>query len=167
MHEAGDGVQQDFHLAKRFYDQAAEADSDAKLPRAVALFLLSSHRSVQDYLGVDATEQLATTTLKIIAKAISYYRRGMKRLVELLPKELYLDSRARSARGSESDPHRGGDGVRSFLGTVQGSVYRLIISSEANLADNIAIASLSLIFLSVWYWRRSRRLRLRQHQHLD
>jgi hypothetical protein len=30
MYEAGDGVEQDFHLAKRFYDQAAEVDTDAR-----------------------------------------------------------------------------------------------------------------------------------------
>lgn len=59
MHEAGDGVQQDFHLAKRFYDQAAEFDADARTPRALALFLLNSHRSLQDAVGAEATARLA------------------------------------------------------------------------------------------------------------
>ncbi len=40
VYSTGDGVEQDFHLAKRFYDQAASFDADARLPRAVALALL-------------------------------------------------------------------------------------------------------------------------------
>jgi len=36
----GDGVQQDFHLAKRFYDMAADIDPEAVLPRLVALTML-------------------------------------------------------------------------------------------------------------------------------
>lgn len=44
MHEVGDGVSQDFHLAKRFYDQAAETDAKAKLVRNVALIVLEVSR---------------------------------------------------------------------------------------------------------------------------
>ena len=40
MHELGDGVPQDFHLAKRFFDQAAEIDSKAKTARDLALSML-------------------------------------------------------------------------------------------------------------------------------
>ena len=40
MHEMGDGVPQDFHLAKRFYDQAAEIDNKAKSARDVAVSIL-------------------------------------------------------------------------------------------------------------------------------
>ncbi len=36
----GDGVMQDFHLAKRYYDLAAEVDPKAKLPRDIALFIM-------------------------------------------------------------------------------------------------------------------------------
>jgi TPR repeat protein len=56
MHEAGDGVQQDFHLAKRFYDQAAMVDTEARLPRAFALALLESHKSLHEMLGPDVAE---------------------------------------------------------------------------------------------------------------
>lgn len=37
-------MSQDFHLAKRFYDQAAEVDSKAKAPRDIALVLLEVSR---------------------------------------------------------------------------------------------------------------------------
>jgi hypothetical protein len=40
MHEAGDGVNQDFHLAKRYYDQVAEFDREAKLPSFLAVSFL-------------------------------------------------------------------------------------------------------------------------------
>lgn len=40
MHEIGDGIAQDFHLAKRYYDQAADFDSKARIPRNIALRIL-------------------------------------------------------------------------------------------------------------------------------
>ncbi len=40
MHEAGDGVDQDFHLAKRYYDQVAEYDKEAKVPSVLAVSFL-------------------------------------------------------------------------------------------------------------------------------
>lgn len=40
MHEAGDGVNQDFHLAKRYYDQVAEFDKEASLPSFLAVSFL-------------------------------------------------------------------------------------------------------------------------------
>ncbi len=36
----GDGVMQDFHLAKRYYDLAAEVDPKAKMPRDIALLIM-------------------------------------------------------------------------------------------------------------------------------
>uniref|UniRef100_A0A1B6D7T2 Uncharacterized protein n=1 Tax=Clastoptera arizonana TaxID=38151 RepID=A0A1B6D7T2_9HEMI len=41
MHEQGLGMQQDIHLAKRCYDQAAETNTEAKIPVALALMKLS------------------------------------------------------------------------------------------------------------------------------
>ncbi|KAA0197914.1 hypothetical protein HAZT_HAZT007241 [Hyalella azteca] len=41
MHEQGQGLNQDMHLAKRFYDQARESDSDAVVPVALALAKLA------------------------------------------------------------------------------------------------------------------------------
>ncbi len=40
MHENGIGVQQDFHLAKRFYDQALETNQEAYLPVKLSLLKL-------------------------------------------------------------------------------------------------------------------------------
>ena len=37
MYELGHGMKQDIHLAKRFYDMAAETSADAKVPVALAL----------------------------------------------------------------------------------------------------------------------------------
>ena len=41
MHELGHGMPQDIHLAKRFYDMAAETSVDAKVPVALALAKLA------------------------------------------------------------------------------------------------------------------------------
>lgn len=40
MHENGIGIEQDFHLAKRFYDQALETNREAYLPVKLSLFKL-------------------------------------------------------------------------------------------------------------------------------
>ncbi|KAK4895331.1 ERAD-associated protein [Elasticomyces elasticus] len=40
MHENGIGIDQDFHLAKRFYDQALETNREAYLPVKISLFML-------------------------------------------------------------------------------------------------------------------------------
>lgn len=40
MHENGVGLNQDFHLAKRFYDQALETNAEAYLPVTLSLFKL-------------------------------------------------------------------------------------------------------------------------------
>lgn len=40
MHEKGLGMKKDMHLAKRFYDLAAETNADAKIPVALALLKL-------------------------------------------------------------------------------------------------------------------------------
>lgn len=40
MHENGLGMKKDIHLAKRFYDLAAETNADAKIPVALALMKL-------------------------------------------------------------------------------------------------------------------------------
>ena len=51
MHEQGLGLKQDLHLAKRFYDMAAETSADAKVPVALALMKLSVVSTLQS-LGV-------------------------------------------------------------------------------------------------------------------
>jgi SEL1 protein len=40
MHEHGQGLPLDLHLAKRYYDQALEVDAAAKLPVTLVLFSL-------------------------------------------------------------------------------------------------------------------------------
>ena len=40
MHHLGDGLEQDIHLAKRFYDMALRTSVDAKLPASLALYAL-------------------------------------------------------------------------------------------------------------------------------
>jgi len=53
MHEQGLGLKQDLHLAKRFYDMAAETSVDAKFPVALALFKLSFMTTLQSLGAID------------------------------------------------------------------------------------------------------------------
>jgi len=47
MHEQGFGFKRDIHLAKRFYDMAAEASMDAQIPVALALLKLSCYFALE------------------------------------------------------------------------------------------------------------------------
>ena len=61
MHELGHGMRQDIHLAKRFYDMAAETSADAKVPVALALAKLGfvfGWRSLQQYQGGNSIEKI-------------------------------------------------------------------------------------------------------------
>lgn len=75
MHEVGDGVVQDFHLAKRFYDQAAEFDSGAKLPRRIALMLLSSHKSLTSIVGAEYTDSVVNSIAGYFPNLVKFINR--------------------------------------------------------------------------------------------
>lgn len=62
MHEFGDGVEKDFHLSKRFYDQAAVYDSNAKTPSALAVMMLkvcTKQYIYFDIIAIDRTNFIA------------------------------------------------------------------------------------------------------------
>jgi len=91
MHEQGLGMKQDIHLAKRFYDMASEASTDAKVPVALALAKLAfvfglrfvTEKEWQDfynsldpttYLGPDWDLYLITALLGLLVLVV-YLRR--------------------------------------------------------------------------------------------
>jgi hypothetical protein len=90
MHEAGDGVAQDFHLAKRYFDLAAEIDHRAKVPREVAVFVLESHQALMQMQWVQAallyaTQLLASEEVAPVLRAMEgALRRGAGRAHGLL-----------------------------------------------------------------------------------
>ena len=49
MHELGHGMPKDIHLAKRFYDMAAETSTDAKVPVALALAKLGMNFAINNW----------------------------------------------------------------------------------------------------------------------
>ena len=66
MHELGHGMKQDIHLAKRFYDMAAETSTDAKVPVALALAKLSfvfAFNSGKDFKVILGPELMAKLEL--------------------------------------------------------------------------------------------------------
>uniref|UniRef100_A0A6P7G3Y7 Protein sel-1 homolog 1 n=1 Tax=Diabrotica virgifera virgifera TaxID=50390 RepID=A0A6P7G3Y7_DIAVI len=92
MHEQGLGMVRDMHLAKRYYDRAAELSPDAKVPVALALIKLNvlfSFESIEEFLlqgplhhllDFNATvgsnwDLYLITTLTVMLAAIVYFRR--------------------------------------------------------------------------------------------
>lgn len=55
MHELGHGMKQDIHLAKRFYDMAAETSADAKVPVALALAKLGFIFAIKNWESLTVT----------------------------------------------------------------------------------------------------------------
>ncbi|XP_069049443.1 protein sel-1 homolog 1 isoform X2 [Lepisosteus oculatus] len=63
MHEKGLGIKQDIHLAKRFYDMAAEASPDAQVPVFLALCKLGLIYSLQYLQELNVKELLTQIDL--------------------------------------------------------------------------------------------------------
>ncbi|KAI1897948.1 hypothetical protein AGOR_G00088550 [Albula goreensis] len=63
MHEKGLGIKQDIHLAKRFYDMAAEASPDAQVPVFLALCKLGLMYSVQYLHDLNVSDLLTQVDL--------------------------------------------------------------------------------------------------------
>jgi TPR repeat protein len=67
MHEPGDGVEQDFHLAKRFYDQTAEYDPSARVPSLLAVYFLRAHKEFQLLVGKETTDRVGAVAMRVLA----------------------------------------------------------------------------------------------------
>lgn len=92
MHEKGLGIKQDIHLAKRFYDMAAEASPDAQVPVFLALCKLGvlyatqylqelnvkevmSHVDMDQLLGPEWDLYLMTIIALLLGTVIAYRQR--------------------------------------------------------------------------------------------
>ena len=67
MHEMGDGVEQDFHLAKRYYDQTAEYDPSARIPSLVAVYFLRAHKEFQQYMGREFADRVGMAVVHFLS----------------------------------------------------------------------------------------------------
>ncbi|XP_076873750.1 protein sel-1 homolog 1 isoform X2 [Brachyhypopomus gauderio] len=94
MHEKGLGIKQDIHLAKRFYDMAAEASPDAQVPVFLALCklgLVYTVQYVQD-LNVDLDQVLGPewdlylmTVIALLLGTVIAYRQRQHQAVPRVP----------------------------------------------------------------------------------
>ncbi|KAL1216861.1 ERAD-associated E3 ubiquitin-protein ligase component HRD3A [Cardamine amara subsp. amara] len=65
MHEHGEGLPFDLHLAKRYYDQALQSDAAAKLPVKLALASLWVRKNYADTIMVQALDSLPEVYPKV------------------------------------------------------------------------------------------------------
>lgn len=88
MHESGDGIVQDYHLAKRYFDQAANYDSEADIPRQIAVVMLQQHEFLMSNLdkipGIDPTRSLELLTT--VYNAFINANRIVKEIIQYLNK---------------------------------------------------------------------------------
>lgn len=63
MHEHGEGLPFDLHLAKRYYDQALQSDAAAKLPVKLALASLWVRKNYADTIMVREKDDFSVTRI--------------------------------------------------------------------------------------------------------
>ena len=174
MHEVGDGVQQDFHLAKRFYDQAAEFDADARTPRALALMLLSSHRSLQEAVGVEATARLCELLVEAAAYVDVLRQHGArwfglgaaKRASQIMAGGRAGAGPADASAAGQGTPLRRAEGGqrRDLEAILVDAVRRLIAAGTVPMGPQkevFALAVLLAAYIWVSQWRQNRQERRR------
>ncbi|XP_060205437.1 ERAD-associated E3 ubiquitin-protein ligase component HRD3A isoform X3 [Lycium barbarum] len=116
MHEHGQGLPFDLHLAKRYYDQALEVDRSAKLPVTLALASLWIRKNYADSILVHVIDSLPEVYPKVEAWVEDVLmEEGNATILTLfvcLLTVLYLRERQRrnvAAAGEVAFPHQLGD----------------------------------------------------------
>lgn len=145
MHEIGDGMQQDFHLAKRFYDMAATVDPDAVLPRAVALMLLDGHRSLQDWLGAAFIDETATVALRMLQSAVERCKAVIRYIEITLPSVV---KPFKPNRRTVVAPRSAFDRTSSSHGSSA--------SPRKGMRELLAVLGLGFLFVLLHRWRKFR-----------
>lgn len=118
MHEQGLGMKRDIHLAKRFYDLAAETNADAKIPVALALMKLQfmyKFESLQEdnffklLMGLD--ENIASnwdlyliTIITILLGMIIYSRRPPPEPIQTQQRPSTTENSASQSSSTENTP---------------------------------------------------------------
>lgn len=73
MHQTGIGLPQDFHLAKRYYDDAKTQDPDASFPVSIAIIGLYVHRSGYYILNGGSLSEIPTGLQPILVSIRKLY----------------------------------------------------------------------------------------------
>uniref|UniRef100_H3C8I9 SEL1L adaptor subunit of ERAD E3 ubiquitin ligase n=1 Tax=Tetraodon nigroviridis TaxID=99883 RepID=H3C8I9_TETNG len=124
MHEKGLGIKQDIHLAKRFYDMAAEASPDAQVPVFLALCKLGliylqylqdlnlkelvSQVDLDQLLGPEWDLYLMTILALLLGTVIAYRQRQHQIVPPPRPPQEQLQAQAEepSQAGAEDQSRR-------------------------------------------------------------
>lgn len=175
----GDGVVQDFHLAKRFYDQAATYEVDAQMPSKVALLLLQSHQSLHNYLGAAECNYLMKKLLvffgdcKIVIENISktYLQSIPKRVDKFvktaLPTRKRNDHKETTVDLIESNRHQQSRG--NDLNIQHKQIHNHSHIDQTNpisleVENTILIASLFVLIVLIAIFRRQRREMIQRYR---
>ena len=163
MHEVGDGVQQDFHLAKRFYDMAASIDLDARLPRTLALMLLNTHKAMQEKFGVPFTDSVVENVLIYSTHFKEIINTGVSWVQQNLPLRAGMSYKSEAARMWEMQS-LSDDSSNQVLQSMNGKLKDFFSSSLPELwtqnsgrGDLVAFSGLLLLFIFIVRWRKRRR----------
>ena len=163
MHEVGDGVQQDFHLAKRFYDMAASIDLDARLPRTLALMLLNAHKAMQEKFGVPFTDGVVENVLIYSTYFKDIINTGVSWVQQNLPLRSGMPYKSEVARMWEMQS-MSDDSNSQVLQSMNGKLKDFFSSSLPELwtqnsgrGDLVAFSGLLLLFIFIVRWRKRRR----------
>jgi TPR repeat protein len=176
MHEVGDGVAQDFHLAKRFYDLAAEVDAKARIPRDFALLVMETHKKLLKYLGENnwLWSQMDGQTLEIMRVLAMEGVRWMDFLSNEVVTHVVLwsQSQKRDDQFGQSVPTTIRFNVRYFFESMWRTMVdeveqmskmvskvgqiKMLVLTQDEIVGLVTLSSLFLLLLSIKLWLRMR-----------
>ncbi|KAJ9668317.1 ERAD-associated protein [Coniosporium apollinis] len=146
MHENGIGVEQDFHLAKRFYDQAYETNEEAYLPVQLSLWKL---RVRSWWNGVSGGR------VKGIQEEPS--EKKSRTLTQWI-----ADFLAADAAAYEDVDHEPDDWDDGSAGDMPGGDDGFYDEIDEGIIESLVIIGLAAALAGLVYWRQQMQLRRRQ-----
>eukprot|EP01035_Chromulina_nebulosa_P019801 gene19801-25743_t len=144
MYQFGDGIQQDFHLAKRYYDQAADYDIDARLPRSIALLGMTLHKCLLNLMGHE--------NFQLVFQSIYPHLLSIYRLISQLLTITNQFKHNNKQRGSNTS----GGWLKSLLLRYSKESVRLIDRSLDGVISVCNVCVNSFLSVLSWYvgWKR-------------
>ncbi|KAG8930161.1 ERAD-associated protein [Tulasnella sp. 418] len=187
MYENGVGVEQDFHLAKRYYDNALETNSDAKLP--VLLSLIKLHLRSYWYTLTGGTQKGLTLWDSsedsedhwYLGKAWKKSWGGKKREIDGRDGDVDLDSTyldeddsvqwAREKRREELERERaehdaeGGFGPEDYFdAAIGGPGRRQPLDDRDELLDDMILVAVLCVIVGMLVYARTRLVARREEE---
>ena len=156
MHENGIGIDQDFHLAKRYYDQSAATNKEAQAPVTAALLKLRMRSWWNNMVGGKVN------SIRSEEEGIRRPRSLKEWFANFIAAEIE-DLERQEVEAREAYEVGGGDGDEWETKNPADDYYDDLVE-DAALLETFMIMALASALAFLVYWRQARQLRIRLQQ---